>query len=127
MKNRHSQSRSLSLAILVAIALPLTTRLASPVQAQPATSPTTAPTISLPDSLPKDTKIRVDGDTSMKGINALLKSKLESKFSGSTVELAESTSTGALQALDEGKLDIAAIGRPLTEEEQAKGFTAVPV
>ncbi len=119
------QSKSLSLIVLATIALPLSQSL---VRAQEKTAtPASSPTLTIPDTLPADTKIKVDGDTSMKGINALLKSKLESKFSGSKVELAESTSTGALQALEEGKLDIAAIGRPLTEDEKAKGFTEVPV
>jgi phosphate transport system substrate-binding protein len=119
------QSKRLLLLVLAAIALPLSQTFVR-AQETPAT-PASSPTIAIPDNLPPDTKIKVDGDTSMKGINAFLKSKLESKFSGSKVELAESTSTGALQALEEGKLDIAAIGRPLTEEEKAKGFTEVPV
>ncbi len=122
---KNLQARSVSLLILATIALPLSQSL---VRAQEKTStPESSPTLAIPDKLPADTKIKVDGDTSMKGINALLKSKLESKFSGANVELAESTSTGALQALEEGKLDIAAIGRPLTEDEKAKGFTEVPV
>jgi phosphate transport system substrate-binding protein len=122
---KNLQAKSLSLLILATIALPLSQTF---VQAQEKTAtPANRPMLAIPDSLPADTKIKIDGDTRMKGINTLLKSKLESKFSGANVELAESTSTDALQALEEGKLDIAAIGRPLTEEEKAKGFTEVPV
>jgi phosphate transport system substrate-binding protein len=125
LMKKNLQTTSLSLLVLAAIALPLSRTSVHALEA--VASPAAAPIILIPDNLPADTKIRVDGDTSMKDINALLKSKLESKFSGSKVELAESTSTGALQALKEGKLDIAAIGRPLTEDEKASGFTEVPV
>ncbi len=127
---KNLQSRSLSWLVLATIALPLSQSLVRAQEkiATPASSPTTSsPTLAIPDNLPADTKIKIDGDTSMKGINALLKSKLESKFSGAKVELAESTSASALQALEEGKLDVAAIGRPLTEDEKAKGLTEVPI
>lgn len=123
MKNYLQPSSLLALLLLTPIAIPL---LPNPSQAQES-SPSPSSILQIPENLPSGTKIRVDGDTSMKGLNALLKSKLEAKFSGSTVELAESTSTGALQALEEGKLDIAAIGRPLSESEKAKGFTELPV
>jgi phosphate transport system substrate-binding protein len=123
LMKKKLHTKALSLVVLAAIAMPISQTL---VQAQDK-SASPSPTLAIPDSLPADTKIKVDGDTSMKGINALLKSKLESKFSGSKVDLAESTSSGALKALEEGKLDIAAIGRPLTEDEKAKGFTEVPV
>ncbi len=130
---KNLQTTSLALIVLATIAMPLSQRMVQALETESgpvkSSGPVKAavPTQLIPDKLPADTKIKVDGDTSMKGINELLKSKLESKFSGSKVELAESTSTGALQALDEGKLDIAAIGRPLTEEEKAKGFTEVPI
>lgn len=122
-RNYLQPSSLLALLLLTPIAIPL---LPNPSQAQES-SPSPSSILQIPENLPSGTKIRVDGDTSMKGLNALLKSKLEAKFSGSTVELAESTSTGALQALEEGKLDIAAIGRPLSESEKAKGFTELPV
>ncbi|QKD83895.1 DUF4912 domain-containing protein [Thermoleptolyngbya sichuanensis A183] len=81
-----------------------------------------APQFTLPDSLPADTVVRVDGSSSMRVPNEGLKGRFEGKYSGSRVELAESGSIPALEALDAGNIDIAAIGRPLTEADRAKGF-----
>ena len=81
----------------------------------------------MPTTVAPNTTLKVDGDTSMKGINATLKNQFESKFAATKVELAESTSTGALQALKDGKIQVAAIGRPLTEAELADGFVSVPI
>ena len=128
MKN-YFQSKRLALALLTTIALPTVLPAVLPTSVSAVIQPeiSVTPAVPIPDSLPKDSKVRVDGDVSMKGMNALLKAKLESRFPGSTVELAESTSTGALKALEDGKLDVAAIGRPLTEEEKARGFVEVPI
>ncbi len=81
-----------------------------------------APRFTLPASLPADTVVRVDGSSSMRVPNEGLKGRFEGKYSGSGVELAESGSIPALEALDAGNIDIAAIGRPLTEADRAKGF-----
>ena len=81
----------------------------------------------MPTTVAPNTTLKVDGDTSMKGINATLKSQFESKFAATKVEIAESTSTGALQALRDGKIQVAAIGRPLTESELADGLVSVPI
>ena len=128
MKN-YFQSKRLALALLTTLALPIALPAVLPISVNAVIQPeiSATPVIPIPDSLPKDSKVRVDGDVSMKGMNALLKAKLESRFPGSTVELAESTSAGALKALEDGKLDIAAIGRPLTEDEKARGFVEVPI
>jgi phosphate transport system substrate-binding protein len=87
-------------------------------------SPTTFP---VPSSLPDGSTFRVDGSTSMRVINEALKERFEQQFSGTTVELAASSSDEAIEALLAGEIDLAAIGRPLTEEERARGLVEVPI
>ncbi|GAB4141299.1 MAG: hypothetical protein Fur0046_17240 [Cyanobacteria bacterium J069] len=81
-----------------------------------------APQFTLPDSLEAGTVVKVDGSSSLRVPNEALKDRFESKYTGSTVELAEGGSVAALEALDAGNIDIAAIGRPLSAADQAKGF-----
>jgi ABC-type phosphate transport system substrate-binding protein len=94
-----------------------------PVLAQSA-SPTATP---LPSVAPKQKSVRIDGSTSMATINQALKQRYETQSSGTTVDLTYSGTRSALQALLDGKIDLAAIGRALTQEETAKGLIQVPV
>ncbi|GFE69506.1 DUF4912 domain-containing protein [Chroococcus sp. FPU101] len=86
------------------------------------TTPTKPAPFPLPTSVSSGSQVRVDGSSSMKNINEALEKQFESKFSGTEVTLSESGTDQALQALREGKIDLAAIGRPLTPAEQAEGF-----
>jgi phosphate transport system substrate-binding protein len=116
-----------SRALLVALA---TTPLAAPLlvsESLLAQTPTATPTFTLPQNIPSGTSVRIDGSTSMAAINDSLKQKFETQFSGTQVELATNGSDAALQSLVDGKIDLAAIGRPLTAEEKAKGLTAFTV
>jgi phosphate transport system substrate-binding protein len=88
------------------------------VQAQSA-SPAPFP---LPDSVPSDTKVKLDGSPSMSVVNETFKQKFEGQFNGTQVNLATSSSAEALQALREGKIDVAAVGRPISEDEKAEGL-----
>jgi phosphate transport system substrate-binding protein len=63
----------------------------------------------------------------MTSINQALSDRFKTQFPGTQVDLVYSDSEAALQAVLEGKADLAAIGRPLTAEEQAQGLVAVPV
>lgn len=76
----------------------------------------------LPDGVPNDTKIRIDGSNSVASINQALKQGFEKKFPGTNVEIATNGSQQALKDLLDGKIDIAAISRGLTPEEKAKGL-----
>ncbi|BAY82655.1 hypothetical protein NIES267_21390 [Calothrix parasitica NIES-267] len=88
-----------------------------------AQSPSETPSFPLPTAVPNGTKIRVDGSTSMMRANEALKQRFEKEYSGTNVELATSGTDEALKALEEGKIDIAAIGRGLTPEQLEKsGF-----
>ncbi|MBD3880888.1 DUF4912 domain-containing protein [Phormidium tenue FACHB-886] len=81
----------------------------------------------LPSTVPSGTTVKVNGSTSMTVINEALKQGFEEQYSGTTVELASSSTNKALQALQDGKIDLAAIGRPLTAEEKAQELQEVPI
>ena len=87
-----------------------------------AQSPTETPSFPLPTAVPDGTTIRVDGSASMRRANEALKQRFEKEYSGSKVELASNGTNDALQALQDGKIDIAAIGRGLTPEEEKQGL-----
>ena len=116
----HQRSLGFRLWMTIAPIAMMTHAMTQAVRAEEAKFP-------MPTTVAPNTTLKVDGDTSMKGINATLKSQFESKFAATKVELAESTSTDALQALRDGKIQVAAIGRPLTEAELADGLVSVPI
>jgi ABC-type phosphate transport system substrate-binding protein len=63
----------------------------------------------------------------MEFINAALKQAFEKQYPGTQVTIANSGTEAALQALKAGKIQLAAIGRPLTAGEKAEGLVAVPI
>ena len=81
----------------------------------------------IPAPLPQGTTVKIDGSSSMKSINQTLSDRFKAQFPGTQVNLGYGGSEAALQAVLDGKIDLAAIGRPLTAEELAKGLIAVPV
>lgn len=94
-----------------------------PVLAQSPTSPSFPP----PSSVPAETTIRVEGSSSMAAITQALKQGFEQQYPGAKINLATVPTNDALKALKEGRIDVAASGRPLTKEESAAGLVAVPV
>ncbi len=92
-----------------------------------AQSPASDPSFALPSSLPSGTRVKLDGSSSMTVINEALKRRFQEKFPGTTVDLATSGSSKALQALIRGDIDIAAVGRSLTDAEKAQGLRQVPI
>lgn len=115
-----------SLALLVAIAtsqavaLVLTAESRSVLAQTPSSSP-----VPTPFAVPNGARVTVDGDESLNAVNDALKQQYEASFPGATVELSTSSSAAALQALRDGELDIASIGRVLTDEEKAEGLQEV--
>jgi len=91
-----------------------------------ASPPVVADTFAPPDSVPPGTAVRIDGSTSMVTINQNLKNGFQGKFSGTTVDTKANGSEKGIQDLAAGKVDIAAISRPLTAQE-GQGLAAVPV
>src|SRR4028119_1675655 len=86
-----------------------------------------SPSFPVPKSLPSATTVKVDGSNSMRVINEALRKGFEQKFPGTKVEVASGGTDGALAALQRGDIDMAAVGRPLTDKEKAQGLVAIPV
>ena len=97
---------------------------ASPLLVQ---APTVSPNFKLPDSVAKDTIVKIDGSTSLESINQVLKPRFEQQYAGTQVQTSYSGTSAALKSVLDGKIDLAAIGRPLTDAEKAQGLTAVPI
>jgi ABC-type phosphate transport system substrate-binding protein len=72
------------------------------------------------------TNLRIDGSGSMAAINESLKADFETQ-AGNQVTLQTNGTAAGLQALSEGKVDLAAIGRPLTPAETAAGLVMIPI
>lgn len=81
----------------------------------------------LPTSLPQGSSLTIEGSGSLAAINKALKEQYESKYQGTPFSFSTEGTAAGLKALDEGKVDLAAIGRTLTQEEIAKGFIAIPI
>ncbi|MBE9101235.1 DUF4912 domain-containing protein [Vacuolonema iberomarrocanum] len=115
-----------SLALSVAIAAPLTlvtTLTAEPLRLLAQTSePSPVPT---PFSVPEGSRVRVDGSESLEVVNEELQQRYEGSFEGAEVTLATNGTPAALQALRDGEIDIATIGRTITNPEAAEGFQAI--
>ena len=113
------------LAAIVAASQPLTI----PFVADPGLAQTGAnsPTVPLPTAIPAGTTVRIDGSSSMATANQALKQRFETQFPGTRVTLGYDGTPAALQAVLDGKTDIAAIGRTLTSSEKAQGLVAVPL
>ncbi|MBF2065146.1 MAG: phosphate ABC transporter substrate-binding protein [Calothrix sp. C42_A2020_038] len=94
---------------------------------QTGTNITITPVFPLPASLPAGTSIRINGSTSMVNINESLKQGFQKQFPGASVITNATGSDKGLQDLIAGRVDIAAVSRPLTSQEQAQGLTAVPI
>jgi phosphate transport system substrate-binding protein len=118
-----SAATLLLLLAIVAVPVPLT----SALLVRPGLAQSPSPAFPLPTAVPSGTTVRINGSSSLESINEALKQRFESQFSGTTVEAAYDGSDEALQQLLNGSIDLAAIGRPLTEQEQAQGLVAVPV
>jgi phosphate transport system substrate-binding protein len=80
-----------------------------------------------PTSVASGTVVRIDGSTSMVQINQALKNAFEQQFPGTKVVTGAGGSDKGIGDLLAGKVEIAAISRPLTPQEQAQGLVAIPV
>ncbi|MEG3436887.1 phosphate ABC transporter substrate-binding protein [Pannus brasiliensis CCIBt3594] len=93
----------------------------------PPPSPREVATFPVPTEIPSGTKIRVDGSTSMVQINSALKQAIERKYAGVSVLTNGRGSDKGIERVSDGSIDIAAISRPLTEAEIARGLVATPI
>ncbi len=124
-QKEKNDSSIVSLALLLALAttpMAATLLVSDSILAQ---SSNDVPSFPLPQTVPNGTTVRIDGSSGMITINQTLKQRFEKQFSGTTVEVAANGTDAALLALQDGKIDIAAIGRGLTPEEKANGLEQV--
>jgi phosphate transport system substrate-binding protein len=92
------------------------------------TQPTTAGTsFPLPAQVAAGTTIKINGSTSMVQINEALKTGFQKDYAGTRVISNANGSEAGIEALLAGKIDIAALSRPLTATEQNSGLVAIPV
>lgn len=73
------------------------------------------------------TNVRIDGSSSMESVNRTLKQGFEKQFPDTQVSFESGGTAAGLKAVLEGKADLAAIARPLTAAEKAKGLVSVPI
>jgi ABC-type phosphate transport system substrate-binding protein len=84
-----------------------------------------ADTFPEPTTVPTGTTIAIDGSSSLATANQALKKRFEERYPGAKVNINYGGSDSALRALENGSIDIAAIGRPLTDAERAEGFKTI--
>ncbi|MFQ4142645.1 extracellular solute-binding protein [Chlorogloeopsis sp. ULAP02] len=95
-----------------------------PVLAQSSGISTSFP---VPQSVPNGTQVQINGTPSMEKINQALAQQFKAKFPGTEVNIGYDGTDASVQALGDGKIDVAAIGRSLTQVEQARGIATVPI
>jgi phosphate transport system substrate-binding protein len=92
------------------------------------TTPGAAPAnFTLLPSVQAGTTVRIDGSTSMVLINEALKAGFTGQYANTKVNTNATGSTNGINALRSGVVDVAAVSRSLTPEEQAEGMVAIPV
>jgi ABC-type phosphate transport system substrate-binding protein/WD40 repeat protein len=72
-------------------------------------------------------RLIIDGSSSMRVMNEALKGRLLSRYKNTTVDNETNGTDAALKRLSDGEIDLAAIGRPLTQAEKAAGLVEVPI
>ncbi|MGF1495061.1 MAG: substrate-binding domain-containing protein [Microcoleaceae cyanobacterium] len=77
----------------------------------------------LPQTVAEGTEVRIDGSSSMEVTNTGLKQDFEAQYPQTAVTTNYSGSDAALEALKQGDIDLAAVGRGLTDSEKAEGFS----
>ncbi|MEO1593353.1 MAG: substrate-binding domain-containing protein, partial [Cyanobacteria bacterium J06632_22] len=83
-------------------------------------------TFTMPESVPTDAPLHIDGDPSLVPTNIVIAERFAEQYPDTAVRIESTGSETALAALQAGEIDIAALGRPLTDAEIAAGLVAVP-
>jgi phosphate transport system substrate-binding protein len=81
----------------------------------------------LPTTVASGTVVQLNGSSSMKQMNEALTQRFKAQFAGTDIKVAYDGTDTALKALMDGTVDLAAIGRPLTQPEKAQGLVEVPL
>lgn len=86
-----------------------------------------APVFPIPDQLPANATLTLDGASSMVLVNQGFQQRMLERFPDLTIQLNTSDANTALENLRRGEADVVALGRRLTEEERAQGLVEVPI
>jgi phosphate transport system substrate-binding protein len=122
------RNRNIPLAMLTTLVVLFDTLTLVAVWIVPsATAQSVVPEFQAPERVASGTTVRIEGFRGMEPINQALKVKFESQFPGTTISPRSGETATALQAVLNGTLDLAAIGRGLTEDEKAQGLVEVPI
>ncbi len=126
MQNKQRSPRQFGwVCALVASATPLTTSLSALSTMTIVQSIAVQRAIASTDMrVEKGTNVRIHSSNSMVSMNSALKNKFATQFPGSTVEVSQVNAAKALENVLAGRADLAAIGRPLTDQEKAQGLVA---
>lgn len=124
MVNRKTTS-ALIIAAFLSCALPAK----SITALRPVLLAQTPQSFSVPESVPNGTSVRISsGSDGMNVISKALGTGFETQYPGSRIAVAtKDTAAAALQDVLNDNADLAAISRPLTAAEKAKGLFEVPV
>jgi phosphate transport system substrate-binding protein len=96
-----------------------------PIRANPSTS--SDGNFPLVAQVPLGTTIRINGSTSMVQLNEAFKTGFMQQYPATIVIANASGTEVGLRDLLDGKIDLAAISRPLTPAEQGQGLVSVPI
>ncbi|MFE1744042.1 DUF4912 domain-containing protein [Coleofasciculus sp. H7-2] len=128
MVNLHKKETSIvSITMFLALAAVTPKFLEAALILNPVLAQSAPLSFQLPTSVPRGTTVRIDGSSSMEKANKALKQRFEKQFPGTKVEIEAGGSDRAIASLLDGKIDLAAIGRPLTKQEKAQGLVQVPL
>lgn len=83
------------------------------------------PVFSLPETVPSGTTLSIQSSPNLGVVAQALTQEFESAYPGTDVGVDVTSSDEAIAALVDGDIDLAAIGRPLTEAEEAEGLNTV--
>jgi ABC-type phosphate transport system substrate-binding protein len=111
----HTQLPKLTLIFLIALA-----SVVEKVQVTVAQSDAGIPAATTANG----TTVQIDSADSANSINQVLKQAFEKQSAGKEIKLFSGSTDAVIQAVLDGKYDLAAIGRPLTADETAKGLAA---
>ena len=137
---RVNRSIFAKLCLLTAVAVPvqpaaaatlsqgtLRATASSQLLAQKLAQNTESPEFALPDSLDGADALRIDGSNSMRSMNAALTGQFQDRYPDAEVVSEANGSDSAIEQLLDGEIDLAAIGRPLTEAEADEGVSAIAI
>ncbi|MGG6239948.1 substrate-binding domain-containing protein [Nodosilinea sp. AN01ver1] len=115
------------LALFSALAaLPMNVLRSNPaLLAQVTEEPT--PTFNRQESVPAGTTLSIDGSPSMAGINQSLEEGFEQRYPDTDILYEANGDEQALEELRSGSIDLAALGRSLSEAEEDPSLTSIPV